>query len=87
MKYMLIVVLTLCAPVYSDELDDFLMSRIRTMEQSAVITRNQYGKDYDGYYYMCGRVDSYYDALYKKQNPDENYPFYELERARYLDRD
>jgi len=64
---------------------EYVKARIHLVEQEAFEVRNMHGRDAPLYWYLCGRLDSYYDLLYHEWHPLEVYAPDKVEHCREPD--
>jgi len=66
-----IFLISLLIPVvaFASPLTDFCNKKIRFYETESYKVRNRDGRDCIGYWYLSGRIDSYYEILHFESNP------------------
>ena len=61
--------------VFASEFDDFVSRRVGECILEMYELRNEEPRNSVTYQYLCGRLDSYYDVLYKIEQPDRVHQF------------
>lgn len=67
---------------FSSDMRDFCEKKISTLEFLSFQRRNELGNEDRAYWYMCGRIDSYYELLCYDANPDLFQNLYDLPSIR-----